>query len=112
LAVRREQIVATVLAFDGETAVGHAAVRPFEGALEVKKVFVTAVSRGRGISRALMGELEVIASERDVPRLVLQTGDRQPEAIGLYEAIGYRRIPVYEPYTALAVALCYEKVLH
>jgi GNAT superfamily N-acetyltransferase len=111
LAAHPEQIVATVLAVDGKKAVGHAALRPFDESLEVKKVFVTAEARGRGISRALMGELEAIALERDVRRLVLQTGDRQPQAIGLYEAIGYRQIPVYEPYTALAVALCYSKVL-
>jgi GNAT superfamily N-acetyltransferase len=111
LAANPEQIVATVLALDGEEAVGHAALRPLEGALEVKKVFVTAEARGRGISWALMRELEVIASERHVARLVLQTGDRQPVAIGLYEAIGYQQIPVYEPYTVLPVALCYGKVL-
>ncbi|MDQ1597548.1 MAG: hypothetical protein QOI70_972 [Microbacteriaceae bacterium] len=112
LAVRPEHIVATVLALDGDKVVGHAALRPIDGALEVKKVFVTAEARGRGISRAIMRELEVIASERNITRLVLQTGSRQPEAIGLYEAIGYRQIPVYEPYTVLAVALCYDKVLH
>ncbi|WP_255359407.1 hypothetical protein [Frondihabitans sp. PAMC 28766] len=43
---------------------------------------------------------------------MLQTGDRQPDAVRLYERFGYTPIPVYEPYVeAIPFSLCYEKRL-
>ncbi|MBG6108377.1 GNAT superfamily N-acetyltransferase [Frigoribacterium sp. CG_9.8] len=108
-------IVATVLLVDtlGARPVAQAGLRPhgFGGVLEVKKVVVDVTYRGRGISRTLMYELETVARELGTPSLVLQTGDRQPAAIALYESIGYRLIPSYPPFELMANALCYEKVL-
>ena len=108
-------VVATVLALDAESGipVGHAGLRPhgFGGVLEVKKVIVDADHRGRGISRTLMLELENTARELGALSLVLQTGDRQSAAIGLYESVGYRLIPPYAPFELMSNALCYEKVL-
>lgn len=103
-------IVATVLVLDetGE-ALGHAALRTLGAELEVKRVFVDARVRGTGASRALMTELERIAAERGAQRLVLQTGDRQPDAVALYERIGYTRIAVFAPYTEFALSRCYAK---
>ncbi len=43
--------------------------------------------------------------------IVLETGDRQPEAVGLYESFGYERIPCYPPYDSRALSLCLEKRL-
>lgn len=59
-------------------------------------------ARGTGASRALMAELERLASARGAARLILQTGDRQPEAIALYQRIGYAPIEVFEPYVRFA----------
>lgn len=116
LVVHPEAMVATVGAFDGETLVGHAALRPAvdaEGAdaLEVKRVIVLPSYRGQGVSKRLMAELEVIAAERGVNRLILQTGDRQIEAIALYVGIGYRPIPRFGLYEPVPFFLCYGKSL-
>jgi GNAT superfamily N-acetyltransferase len=116
LSVDPSEIITSVLALDGKRAVGHLALRPFsEGlgveALEVKKVFVSPDHRGRGISIALMHEAEVIARERGILYLVLQTGDRQAEAIALYLRSGYVPIPVYGPYVVMSKALCFGKRL-
>jgi len=65
---------------------------------------------GRGIGRLLMAEVESIAREGGARRLVLQTGDRQPDAVALYEKIGFTRIPTYEPYvTTIPQSICFEK---
>ena len=108
-------IVATVLVLDSLNAhpVAQAGLRPHSvgGTLEVKKVIVDLAYRGRGISRALMFELETVARGLGTLSLVLQTGDRQPAAIALYESMGYRLIPSYPPFELMANALCYEKVL-
>ncbi len=111
LVVHPEQMIATVGAFDGDELVGHAAVRPYEDALEVKRVYVRADHRGQGISKRLMLELEQIARERGVSRLVLQTGDRQAEAIALYLKIGYTPIDRFGLYAPIPFFLCYGKTL-
>lgn len=111
LALRPEDVVATVLALDGEVAVGHAALKRFGESLEVKKVVVDPAYRGQGISKRIMLELENVARELGVTSLVLQTGDLQIEAIGLYERLGYVRIPVYGPYALISAAVCFEKTV-
>lgn len=68
--------------------------------------------RGRGIDRALMGELERIGREGHAPRLILHTGDNQPEAVALYLRLGWTAIPVYPPYLGtIPGSLCFGKVL-
>ena len=111
LVVHPEEMVATVGAFDGDELIGHAAVRPFEDALEVKRVYVRSDYRGRGISKQLMLELEAIARERGVSRLILQTGNRQAEAIALYLKIGYVPIDRFGLYEPVPFFLCYGKTL-
>jgi len=105
------EVMIAVGAFDGDELVGHAAVRPFEGALEVKRVYVRVEHRGRGISKRLMLELETIARERGVTSLILQTGNRQAEAIALYERIGYVPIDRFGAYEPILFFLCFGKSL-
>lgn len=104
-------IVDTILAFDGDEPVGHAALRPFGDVLEVKKVFVPRSHRGRGISRALMLDLERRAIARGVDRLILQTGTQQLAAIALYEKLGYEGIPVFGDYAVMPFERCFAKTL-
>jgi GNAT superfamily N-acetyltransferase len=104
-------IAATVLAVDGDVAVGQAGLRPHGAALEVKKVVVDPEHRGRGASRLLMAALEDAARELGIRRLILQTGPLQPAAIALYEKIGYTAIEPYPPYELMPGARCYEKIL-
>jgi GNAT superfamily N-acetyltransferase len=112
-AVDPATIVDVILVLDhsGEP-VGHAALRALGDDLEVKRVFVDPRARGRGASRALMAALERLAVSRGAERLILQTGDRQPEAITLYERIGYRAIPVFPPYVRFAGSRCFAKALN
>jgi GNAT superfamily N-acetyltransferase len=95
------------------TPIGHAALRDHGGEWEVKRVVVAAGQRGRGVGRAIMSELERVARAAGAGRVILQTGDRQPEAEALYAALGWTRIPTYPPYdTALPLqSRCYEKRL-
>jgi GNAT superfamily N-acetyltransferase len=117
LTVHPSNVLATVLVVaddgaDGGTPVGHALVQSRDGEWEVKRVIVADGQRGRGIGRLLMAELEAVARAGGAPRLILQTGDRQPEAVRLYERVGYRPSPTYEPYVeALPNSICFEKVL-
>jgi GNAT superfamily N-acetyltransferase len=113
LAVDPPTVRATVLVLDADgTPLAHAALRMLGGEWEIKRVIVGAGHRGRGIGRALMAHLEHLALEGGARRVILQTGDRQPDAVALYERVGYTRIPIYEPYIeTIPNSLCFEKVL-
>jgi GNAT superfamily N-acetyltransferase len=105
------EVTVTLLALHGTAPAGHAALRPHQRSLEVKKVFVDTAYRGRGIARMLMESLETVASEQGIGTLVLQTGDLQHDAIRLYERLGYYPIPPFRNYGLLARGLCYSKAL-
>lgn len=113
LAVDPADVLATVVAFaDDGRPVGHAAVRNLRGDWEIKRVIVTPDWRGRGVGRAMMATLEEIAASFGASRVILHTGDRQPEAVRMYQGLGYRRIPVYEPYASvMPTSFCFEKPL-
>lgn len=98
-------------ALDGDP-VGCGCFKPFsEGTVEMKRVFVRPDLRGKGVARELMRALEDWARELGYRAAVLETGILQPEAIRLYEAAGYRRIPNYPPYIGVAESVCYQKTL-
>ncbi|MBH0131078.1 GNAT family N-acetyltransferase [Salinibacterium sp. NK8237] len=111
LTVSPDDISHTLLVLDGDTVIGHAALRPFEQSLEVKKVFVDSRHRGKGAARRLMLELEVVAREAKAHSLILQTGNLQTPAMALYESLGYERIDVFGAYAAIPFSVCYEKSL-
>ena len=56
---------------------------------EIKRVFVLPQYRGRGLSRQIMGWIETELGRRGIKLCRLETGTRQPEALGLYAALGY-----------------------
>ena len=58
--------------------------------MELKHIFIDAVARGLGGGKALLHHMEHVARQDGVVSLLLETGDQQPEAIGLYHRFGYR----------------------
>jgi GNAT superfamily N-acetyltransferase len=59
---------------------------------ELKRMYVSPAARGRGVARAVLAAVEGSARRYGRRRLILECGDRQPEAIGLYQSAGYERI--------------------
>ena len=103
-----EALVAWV---DGERA-GCGCLKPYaERTIEMKRVFVPKRFRGQGVARAIMAELETWARELGFTTAILETGILQPEAIRLYEAAGYERIPNYPPYENVKESVSFQKVL-
>jgi len=56
---------------------------------EVKRMFVHPSARGQGVAQRLLGMLETQALARGCRHFMLETGPSQPEAIGLYQRLGY-----------------------
>ena len=102
---------ALVLLWDGVPA-GCGCFKPFSvDTVEMKRIFVQRAFRGKRLARALMAELEAWAHESGYAFAVLETGVLQPEAIRLYEAAGYTRIPNYPPYVGVKESVCFQKKL-
>jgi GNAT superfamily N-acetyltransferase len=59
---------------------------------ELKRMYTAPAARGRGVARAMLAAVERSARDRGRKRLILECGNRQPEAITLYQASGYERI--------------------
>jgi GNAT superfamily N-acetyltransferase len=70
--------------------VGVRALRPGLG--EIRRLWVAPEARGRGVARALMAGIEDAALSLGLTDLRLVTGDRQPEAVALYESSGWERV--------------------
>jgi GNAT superfamily N-acetyltransferase len=99
-----------LVAWFDEEPVGCGGVRAHAGDVgELKRMYVTPGARRRGIARAVLTELETRARGLGYARLRLETGVRQPEAIGLYRSAGYEPIAPYGVYRDEPLSRCFEK---
>jgi GNAT superfamily N-acetyltransferase len=117
--VRTEQVtppagVFLVAWLDG-VPVGSGAVRAMPGGAdgvgEVKRMYTLPDVRRRGVSRAILAELEARAKGFGFRRLQLETGARQPEALALYAAAGWHEITPYGQYSGDDESVCFAKDL-
>jgi DNA-binding MarR family transcriptional regulator/GNAT superfamily N-acetyltransferase len=71
-----------------------------DGPAEIKRMWVTPAARGLGLGRRLLTDLEAHAVAQGVRSLRLETNRALGEAIGLYQAAGYREVAAFndEPY--------------
>jgi putative acetyltransferase len=69
-----------------------------DGVAEIKRMFVAPASRGRGLGRRILAALEGEARQSGIACLRLETGTRQPEAVALYRAMGFRKVPPFPGY--------------
>lgn len=102
-----------VVAYAGEQPIACGAFRPDPAtrSVEIKRMFVHADHRDRGVGRQVLTELENWARELGFLIAHLETGNQQPEAVALYTRAGYTRIPNYGPYAAIDNSICMEKKL-
>ena len=97
----------------GGTPVACGALRPIDDTVaEVKRMYVAPEGRRRGLARRILNELEHRAIGFGYRTVRLETGVGQPEAVALYEACGYRRIPAYGPFVGNPTSICFEKFLN
>jgi len=103
---------AFVIARRDDQPVGCGALRPIDSqSVEIKRMFVTAAARRLGIAWQILTELERLAAEFGYRVMRLETGNRQPGAIALYERYGFYRIAPYGKYVGDPVSVCFERRL-
>ena len=78
---------------------------------EVKRMFVDERKRGLGTGRKLLEHLVMFARMSGLSVLRLETGVHQPEAIGLYERLGFARCEPFGDYRKDPLSLFMEKPL-
>lgn len=94
---------------DGQP-VACGALRPIDARLaEVRRMFVTADLRRRGLARAMLRELETRAATLGYTHMRLETGMRQLSAIAMYEKLGFARIEPFGVYADDPFSVCFEK---
>jgi GNAT superfamily N-acetyltransferase len=80
-------------------AVGCGALRTIhEGIGEIKRMYVAPAARGHGVGRAILMALEAEARRLRMRRILLETGNRQAAALGLYRRAGYWPAPPFGEY--------------
>ncbi|MBU2662116.1 GNAT family N-acetyltransferase [Actinoplanes bogorensis] len=99
------------VADDGERLVGCAGWRRHGDDAELKRMFTAREMRGRGLARRMLAAIEQSAREAGCRRVILETGDKQPEAVALYISAGYERIDDFGYYAGHDSVLSYAKNL-
>lgn len=78
---------------------------------EIKRMFVHPSARGLGLGRRILECIEEQARQEGLHCIRLETGIRQPEALGLYRAAGYRERGPFGEYVEDPLSLFMEKAL-
>jgi GNAT superfamily N-acetyltransferase len=108
-----QNLPTVVVAYFYGLPVGCGCFKHFDGgAVEIKRMYVSKEQRGKGIGAAILAELEKWAAELKVTTMVLETGNNQPEAVYLYEKMGYSLIPNYGQYSGMETSICMKKELN
>jgi len=101
-----------VVVYEDDKPVACGAIREYSpSAMEVKRMYTIPGYRGKGIATIVLNELEKWTAELSYEKCVLETGNRQPDAIHLYMRQGYKRIPNYGKYLNVENSVCFEKEL-
>jgi|SRR5664279_669080 len=107
-----DKIKYVVLVYENRIPSGCGAIKEFgNDTMEVKRMFVSPEKRNKGFATLILSELEKWAAELSSAKCILETGKRQPDAIGLYKKNGYKPIANYGQYIGVENSVCFEKEL-
>lgn len=105
-----DRIKYAIVAYEDQNPIACGAIKEFDlDTMEVKRMYVSPESRGKGIAGKILAALENWTEELCYKKCILETGKRQPEAIQLYKNNGYNIIPNYGQYKDVENSICFEK---
>jgi GNAT superfamily N-acetyltransferase len=78
---------------------------------EIKRMYVDTGARGRGVGRHILRDLEERARAAGYTETWLETGTEQPEALALYESVGYEPIVPYGEFKHDDRCRCFSRAL-
>jgi len=107
-----DHIKYVIIGYIDEVPVACGAIKQFDAkTMEIKRMFTSKKSRGKGMASKILAELEKWAIELSFERCILETGIRQVEAVHLYKKNDYSLIENYGQYAGIEESLCFEKKL-
>ena len=107
-----DTIKQVIIAFDNNKPISCGALKEFDqNTMEIKRMYTSPKSRGKGTASIILSELEKWAKELSFTKCILETGLKQPEAIRLYEKNNYKLIPNYGQYSGIENSRCFEKLI-
>jgi GNAT superfamily N-acetyltransferase len=107
---KTDTIKHAIVAYIDGNAVGCGAIKEFgEETMEIKRMFVHPDFRRQGIAKKILEQLEIWANELKYDTCILETGNKQKEAVILYQKLGYEVIPNYGQYEKVESSICMQK---
>ena len=107
-----DNIKNVVIAYQDSQAIGCGAFKKLDNeTIEIKRMYVKFAHRGSGTAQAILNSLELWASEKGFKKCILETGNRQVEAIKFYKKAGYKSITNYGQYIHMEDSNCFEKLV-
>ena len=107
-----DNIKNVVMAYQDNQAIGCGAFKKLDNeTIEIKRMYVKFAHRGSGTAQAILNSLGLWASEKGFKKCILETGNRQVEAIKFYKKAGYKSIPNYGQYIHMEDSNCFEKLV-
>jgi putative acetyltransferase len=101
-----------LVVYNDDIPIGCGALKPYnDSTLEIKRMYVTPLFRGKGVASKILVALEQWSRDLKFTFCILETGTRQIEAIALYSKNLYKEIPNYGQYEGVANSLCFKKKL-
>ncbi len=101
-----------VLVYVNEKPVASGCFKLYDSdTVEIKRMFVEKSSRGKGISKIVLEELEKWAKEKGASFAILETSIHFNTARNLYTNAGYTIIENYDQYAGLEESICMQKKL-
>ena len=99
-----------LVVYVNDIPVGCGAIKPLNtSSMEIKRMYVSPKTRGKGIATKILKELESWTKELNYTSCILETGIRQTEAVALYKKCNYNIIPNYGQYIGVKNSLCFKK---
>lgn len=109
---RIDTIQHVIVAYENGRAAACGAMKEYApNTVEIKRMYTLPESRGKGLAGKVLSGLETWAAELSYEKCILETGKKQPEAIGLYKKSGYKQIPNYGQYAKVKNSVCFAKEL-
>lgn len=101
-----------VVAYVDEIPVACGSIKKYNATtVEIKRMYVKPNSRGKGLAKRVLKELEIWAKELGYQKIILETGKKQVEAVAFYKKCAYHSIPNYGQYKDIENSLCFEKLV-
>ncbi|ETR75142.1 GCN5 family acetyltransferase [Afipia sp. P52-10] len=110
-ALRAANVHFIVARKDKGAVIGTAALVLFGDWAEVKRMWVVPAERGKGISKALLDDLESRAREEGVSLLRLETGIRNDAALALYARAGFESCGPFADYAPDPLSVFMQKAI-